>query len=103
MVGRISRQRRKRRLRLKNGRNLCHVNNWNIFHSNLRGFSSKETSVKTIIETLRPNLITFNETLFKNNKKLRLPGYKCYNRNRQDTGGGGIATCIDSKEAINCL
>ena len=39
----------------------------------------------------------------KSNKKSKIPGYLCFNRNRQCVNGGGIATCVKSKEALNTL
>ena len=36
-------------------------------------------------------------------KKLVMPGFICYNRNRQGAMGGGIATCVKNKDKINTL
>ena len=56
-----------------------------------------------ILETVRPNVVTLNETLYLNKKKLNIEGYITHNKNRQNSHGGGIATAIildDSKHAL---
>ena len=56
-----------------------------------------------ILETVRPNVVTLNETLYFNNKKLNIEGYTTYNKNRQNNNGGGVATAVildDSKHAL---
>ena len=70
-------------------------------HTNIRGYDSKALSLQTIAD--RADIITINETFFKNNRKLDLPGFTCFNRNRQNVNCGGIATCVKSKDAMNSL
>ena len=56
-----------------------------------------------ILETVRPNVVTLNETLYVNKKKLKIEGYTTYNRNRQNVNGGGIATAVIQDEAKHAL
>ena len=70
-------------------------------HTNIRGYDSKVLSLQAVAD--RADIITVNETLLKNNRAMKLPGFTCYNRNRQNMNGGGIATCIKSKDAIHSL
>ena len=72
---------------------------WSIFHTNLRGFSSKKISVKNIISKIKPNVITMNEVGLRKNKKVSLAGYTCYTRNRQNNESmGGVATAVIDEE-----
>ena len=76
---------------------------WQIYHCNIRGFDSKSSSLKSILETVQPNVVTLNETHYMNNKKLNIEGYVTFNRNRKNVNGGGIATCIKIKDAVDAL
>ena len=55
---------------------------WTILHSNIRGFSSKKLSFLSIIKGVNPNIITLNEVAFRKDKKLTIPGYMSFNKNR---------------------
>ena len=81
----------------KNSLNL--LDKWSIYHSNIRGFDSKRISLETILETVRPNIVTLNETHFMNKKKLNLEGYVTFQRNRSNVKGGGVATAICQNES----
>ena len=70
-------------------------------HTNIRGYVSKALSLQTFSNKV--DVITVNETWLKNNQKLQLPGFVCYNRNRKNVNGGGIATCIKIKDAVDAL
>ena len=76
---------------------------WKIYHCNIRGFDSKSCSLKSILEAVRPNVITLNETHYKNSKKLNIEGYVTYNRNRQDVNGGGVATSVSEEDSDHAL
>ena len=92
-----------RKSRYKNVTNFNTCEEWNIYHCNLRGFDSKSVALKMILESVRPNVVTLNETLYINKKKLNIEGYKTYNRNRQNMNGGGVATSVildDEKHAL---
>ena len=95
--------RRRRRLKAKEQCGFSKCDSWKILHTNIRGFVSKEFSLHTILQKIQPNIVTINETLLKSNKKLNIPGYSCFNRNRQCINGGGIATCVKSNEALHTL
>ena len=34
---------------------------------------------------------------------LNMPGFTCFNRNRQGVNGGGIATCVKKKDSMHTL
>ena len=77
---------------------------WSILHTNIRGFSSKKISMKNIIQTVQPNVITMNEVGYRQNKKLLIPGYECYTRNRKNNEYmGGVATAIVNDEKSTTL
>ena len=73
--------------------------------SNIRGYDSKVLSFHNIIANAKPkpNVIVLNETHFKGERKMHIPGYVSYNRNRVNKYMGGIATAIDNKEAAHAL
>ena len=60
----------------------------------MRGFNSKADSLKAICNSMNVDLLTINETQLRGNKKVVIPGFKSYCRNRVNTDGGGIATCV---------
>ena len=97
-MNRLSRMRRSKR-RYFNKSFKC--DKWSIVHTNIRGYDSKAFSLHTICE--RADVLTINETFLKNNRKLIIPGFTCYNRNRKNVNGGGIATCIKRKDSMNTL
>ena len=66
-------------------------NEFTIMLVNLRGYRSKETSLKNILKKVRPSLCALNETLLSGNIKVSLPPYTSWNKNRKEKGGGGIA------------
>ena len=48
-------------------------------------------------------MITINETVLKNNNKMKIDGFNTYSRNRQNEHMGGVATAIKSNEAHNTV
>ena len=72
---------------------------FNILHANIRGYSSKQLSFKSIYQRLNPNVITINEVGYKKDKKLSLPEYSSYTKNRKVKSMGGVATSIRKDEA----
>ena len=61
---------------------------------NMRGFKSKETSLKKMIKKVKPSAVVMNETLLSGRAKVSVSPYTCWTRNRKETGGGGIATAV---------
>ena len=100
MVKSKTSKRRIRRLRNKYFKNKNKNNNWTILHNNIRGFDSKVESLRGIIGYVKPSVITLNETMLINDRKLNLDGYKCFEANRNCRSGGGVATCVS--EADRC-
>ena len=76
---------------------------WVIYHNNLRGFESKKDSLTAILNQVKPNIVTMNETHMNGNKKPELYGYFSYSRNRPDKSMGGVATCVSYKELGNTI
>ena len=62
--------------------------------SNIRGYKSKEHSLKKIIKKVKPSMILLNETQLIGNMKVSLKPYTSWTRNRTEKGGGGIATAV---------
>ena len=60
----------------------------------MRGFRSKEASLRKIIKEVTPSLVGMNETLLVGSMKLSIPNYTSWSKNRTDKGGGGIATAV---------
>ena len=100
-VGKQSKTRRSKRKSSKKYYNLSSDDNkWSIFHNNIRGYNSKKHSFLSIIKGVNPNVITINELAYKKDKKLTIPGYQCYNRNRISENMGGVATAVRIDEKI---
>ena len=91
-------RRSKRRLSSKN---VLRCDKWSIMHTNIRGYDSKVLSLQTMVD--RADIVKINETFLKNYRKLKLPGFTCFNMNRKNVHGGGIATCVRNKDAIHTL
>ena len=90
----------------KSRNNFVYHNNFSdlkIYHCNLRGFDSKRASLETIISSLKPNIVSLNETHYQGSKKINLRGYETFSRNRITKGGGGIATAVCNAEAEHAL
>ena len=94
-------KRRIRRLKCKHIRNKS--KSWTILHTNIRGFDSKVDSLKAIIGHVDPNVVTINETMFKNDRKLELEGFQSFTSSRDCKDGGGVATCIKLSESKGTL
>ena len=62
--------------------------------TNLRGYRSKEYSLKKIIKKLKPAVVVMNETNLTGNMKVNLVPYVSWNKNRSGQAGGGIATAV---------
>ena len=54
----------------------------------------------SIINGVNPNLVTINELGYKKDKRLSIPGFLCYNRNRPLQNMGGVATAIRNDEKM---
>ena len=74
-------------------------------HLNFRRYQSKKLSFESILSSFNPkiNYINICESHYQFNKKLEVPGYQCYSRNRSDKSQGGIANCVLKTEAQDCL
>jgi exonuclease III len=103
----VKQRKKTRRSNRKSAKKSCNFQNgdnkWSILHSNIRGFNSKKHSFLSIINGVNPNLVTINELGYKKDKKLSIPGYLCYNRNRACQNMGGVATAIRKDEQIYSL
>ena len=71
---------------------------FSVMLSNLRGYKSKECSLKKILKKVKPSVILLVETQLVGNMKVSLnPGYTSWTRNRTERGGGGIATAVSQQ------
>ena len=69
-------------------------NSFSILLINLRGYKSKETSLKKIIKTIQPSALLLNETLLSGRMKVSLIPYTTWCKNRTEKGGGGVSTSV---------
>ena len=77
---------------------------WSILHTNKRGFTSKKKSLKTILNRIKPNVVTINEVGLRKDKRVSLQGYNCYTRNRKTNENmGGVATAVIDDEKTTTL
>ena len=80
-------------------------NKFSMYINNIPGVSSKLNSLESIVENLVPvpSVICLSELNLKKNKKLKIKGYKCYNKNRQERNMGGVATCVTEADESETL
>ena len=95
-------KRRKKRYRGRGKKN-NRQNKFSILLSNLRGFRSKQQSLKGILKEVKPQMVLMNETQLGGKMKVRLEGYTCWTRNRTEQGGGGVATAVAGNIKEFCL
>ena len=84
-----------------NKSNFIKCDMWSLIHTNICGYDSKALSLHAIMD--KADVVTINEPFLKNDRKLNIPGFTCYNRNRQGVNGGGIATCVKNKDKMHTL
>ena len=72
-------------------------------HTNIRGVDSKVQSLGTILNIIKPSVLTVNETFFENNRKLNLQGFLSFTLNRKYESGGGISSSINECDRLNTL
>ena len=100
MLNAKARRRRKLRKNLSNDEN---KKSFNILHTNIRGFNSKADSLKAICKAKNVDVVTINETQLRGKKKIIIPGFEAFCKNRQKYDGGGIATCVKDVHAKDTL
>ena len=74
-----------------------------MFLTNIQSAKNRISSLQSIVNTLKVDLVIVNETHYKKNDKFMLEGFKCFNRNRQNSAMGGIATAVSEEHSTNTL
>ena len=72
-------------------------NSFSVLLVNLRGYKSKEMSLRKFVKKIRPSVVAMNETLLTGNMKVSMPPYTCWSKNRSEKGGGGITTAVSQQ------
>lgn len=80
--------RKKRKMNLNMNRQLI------VFHCNIRGFNSKKESLINVVNNVKPDIITLNETGIRNRNKVIIPGYISFCKNRKLRAMGGVSTSV---------
>ena len=75
-------------------KNMGGKQNLTIVGTNSAGLTSKRESFLNIVNTLKPSIITVQETKHTKAKNLKIPGYQNFERIRSGKTGGGLLTCI---------
>ena len=73
-----------------------------IIQSNCDGLRSKKESIKEILEVEAPDVLLLNDTALKGNRKVKIPKYFSYTKNR-DKAKGGVATVITDNLKNNTI
>ena len=63
---------------------------FSIMLANIRGYKSKEISLKKVINKVTPSLVLLNETLLIGNSKVSITPYTIWTKNRKEKGEGGF-------------
>jgi hypothetical protein len=74
-----------------------------ILHTNMRGFNSKKESLFCVIDKVRPNCVTINETGLRAQNKVKIPGYFSFSKNRIEKCMGGVATAVTNDMKQNTV
>ena len=90
-----------RRGRNKKKKKICEK--WVVYHANIRGFASKATSLATVLDDIKPNVICLNEHGLRNRQKMVIDNYNSYNRNRQNSAMGGVSISVFNNESKFCV
>ena len=48
---------------------------------------------------MNPSVLNCNELMLKGKKKFNVPGYKCFNINRETKHGGGVGVAVANRDA----
>ena len=70
---------------------------FSVLLTNLRGYKSKEHSLKKILKKVKPAVTLMNETQLAGNMKVSLKPYTTWTKNRTEKGGGGVATAVSQQ------
>ena len=70
---------------------------------NVRGYKSKRDSVNEVVEKMKPTVVVLNETQLTGRMKVNIENYKCWTKNREAKGGGGIATGVSTEFAESTM
>ena len=76
--------------------------NMKIIQSNCDGLRSKKESVKEILEVEAPDVLLLNDTALKGNRKVEIPNYFSYTKNREKAKGR-VATVIKDNLKNNTI
>ena len=74
-----------------------------MYHVNINNLDAKNISLKSTLSNHSYSLVTLNETHCKAGRKVVIPDYLTYTRNRVDKACGGIATSIKLSDAHNVV
>ena len=80
----------------RGSKNVC-KNSFSVLLVNLRGYQSKEMSLRKLIKKIRPSMVAMNETLLSGTMKVSMPPYTCWLKNRSEKGGGGVANAVSQQ------
>ena len=74
------RTRRGGKKRKRSFKNIRFKSDLKIYHLNVCGFDSKSESLNSILGIVRPGVVTLNETHYKHNRKVKIKGYKTFQK-----------------------
>ena len=79
----------------KRGKGKDNNKRFSILLVNLRGYRSKEYSLKKALKKIKPSMILMNEIQLRGSMKVSLePSYISWTKNRKTQAGGGVATAV---------
>ena len=67
---------------------------FSVLLTNLRGYKSKQMSLKKIVKRIKPKVVVMNETQMSGKMRVVLEPYQTWTKNREGKAGGGIATAV---------
>ena len=78
-------------------------NSLSIVHWNAGGLGNKIHEVPTFLQKYNVDILTVGETWYNKSSKCKIPGYKCYRRDREVSkkAAGGVAIYV--KNNLPCV
>ena len=76
---------------------------WSIYYVNIRNLDATHDSLDSILKLYKYNLVLLGETHFCSERKVEIPGYLTFSRNRVDKASGGVTTAVLNDDAPNVI
>ena len=98
-----SKKRKRTRRRSRKSVSCTNRDKWSVYQTNIRNYDSKRASLEAILVNNKFSVVVINETHLQVGRKIKIPDYVTYTRNRMDKASGGIATSVLKEDSPDCV